>query len=75
MGRFEIGLAEMAIRENMALHSYSPLAFGLLTGKYQKSWISIKIESISLTRLSRYNGERSKIATAAYLNWKKTNWV
>ena len=31
---FEIGLAEVAIRENVPLLAYSPLAFGVLSGKY-----------------------------------------
>ena len=32
--QFEVGLAEMSIREEVGLLAYSPLAFGLLTGKY-----------------------------------------
>ncbi|WP_373531721.1 NADP(H)-dependent aldo-keto reductase [Vampirovibrio sp.] len=32
---FEVGLAEMAIREKVGLLAYSPMAFGLLSGKYQ----------------------------------------
>ena len=31
---FEIGLAEMACREQVGLLAYSPLAFGVLSGKY-----------------------------------------
>ncbi len=31
---FEIGLAEMAIREDVGLLAYSPLAFGVLSGKF-----------------------------------------
>ncbi len=31
---FEVGLAEMAIRENAGLLAYSPLGFGALSGKY-----------------------------------------
>jgi aryl-alcohol dehydrogenase-like predicted oxidoreductase len=31
---FEVGLAEMCIRENVPLLGYSPLGFGALTGKY-----------------------------------------
>ena len=33
---FEIGLAEVAMRENVGLLAYSPLAFGALSGKYLK---------------------------------------
>jgi aryl-alcohol dehydrogenase-like predicted oxidoreductase len=32
--QFEIGLAEVAMRENLGLIGYSPLASGTLTGKY-----------------------------------------
>jgi len=31
---FEVGLAEMAIHEDVGLFAYSPLGFGALTGKY-----------------------------------------
>lgn len=31
---YEVGLAEMSYRENISLLAYSPLAFGVLTGKY-----------------------------------------
>lgn len=33
---FEVGLFEMCFRENISLLAYSPLAFGLLSGKYAK---------------------------------------
>lgn len=33
---FEVGLAEMSIREKVGLLAYSPMAFGLLSGKYHK---------------------------------------
>ena len=31
---FEIGLSEMGLREQVGLLAYSPLAFGVLSGKY-----------------------------------------
>lgn len=31
---FEVGLAEMVVRDNLSLLAYSPLGFGVLTGKY-----------------------------------------
>jgi aryl-alcohol dehydrogenase-like predicted oxidoreductase len=31
---FEVGLSEIAVRENVGLFAYSPLGFGALTGKY-----------------------------------------
>jgi len=36
---YEVGLAEISLRENIGLLAYSPLAFGLLSGKYRtKPW-------------------------------------
>jgi aryl-alcohol dehydrogenase-like predicted oxidoreductase len=35
--QFELGLAEIAIREQVGLIAYSPLAGGLLTGKYSQA--------------------------------------
>lgn len=32
---FEVGLAEVAMREQCGLLAYSPLAFGMLSGKYE----------------------------------------
>ena len=31
---YEVGLAEISMREKCGLLAYSPLAFGMLTGKY-----------------------------------------
>ena len=32
---FEIGLSEVSLQENVKLLAYSPLGFGILTGKYR----------------------------------------
>ena len=32
---YEVGLSEISLRENLPLLAYSPLAFGVLTGKYR----------------------------------------
>lgn len=34
---YEVGLAEISIREKCGLLAYSPLAFGMLTGKYDNN--------------------------------------
>lgn len=63
---FEIGLAEMAIREKVGLLAYSPLAFGVLSGKYRGG---VKPEGSRLTiytRFGRYNGERTFAAMEEY---------
>ncbi len=65
---FEIGLAEIAHRENIPLLAYSPLGFGVLSGKYLGgAWP----ESARLTlykRFQRYTSEKAEIATQAYVN-------
>ena len=63
---YEIGLAEVSIRENCGLLAYSPMAFGLLSGKYHKDENAngrIKLYK----NLARYNGILSHQATAKYL--------
>ena len=32
---YEVGMSELSLRENMPLLAYSPLAFGVLSGKYR----------------------------------------
>src|SRR6056300_44333 len=52
---FEVGLAEVAHREDVGLLAYSPLAMGLLTGKYRNG---AKPEGSRLSlfeRFDRYN--------------------
>ncbi|MEL6651662.1 MAG: NADP(H)-dependent aldo-keto reductase [Bacteroidota bacterium] len=71
---FEVGLAEIAIREQAGLLAYSPLAFGILTGKYHQNETP---EDTRLTRygkeMTRYNGERSFQATSEYLKIAQEN--
>jgi aryl-alcohol dehydrogenase-like predicted oxidoreductase len=65
---FEVGNAEIAIRDQVGLLAYSPLAFGVLTGKYLNG---VKPPNARLTRwerFSRYNSEAASTATAAYVN-------
>ncbi|WP_250459600.1 NADP(H)-dependent aldo-keto reductase [Microbulbifer litoralis] len=64
---FEVGCAEMAIREQCGLLAYSPLGFGVLSGKYLGGE---KPQGARLTlyeRFQRYTGERAQAATAAYV--------
>lgn len=64
---FEIGLAEIAIREQAGLLAYSPLAFGLLTGKYHRGEKPKNTRLTLYDEMSRYNGELSFQAAEAYL--------
>ncbi|KPC52080.1 NADP(H)-dependent aldo-keto reductase [Amantichitinum ursilacus] len=64
---FEIGLAEFSHREQVGLLAYSPMAFGVLSGKYidgtgQNGRVAI------YERFSRYSKPEAKIATADYVN-------
>jgi len=71
---FEIGLAEMAIREKVGLLAYSPMAFGLLSGKYTKGLDTPKDRMNLFGKvLPRYHGVLSKEATKAYLDIAEAN--
>ncbi len=63
---FESGLAEMAIREDVGLLAYSPLAFGMLSGKYLGG-VQPQGARLSLfERFSRYSNPQGIAATEAY---------
>lgn len=65
---FEVGLAEISIRENLGLLAYSPLAFGLLSGKYHLK-TDLPTDRINqFKNLARYNGSKSFEATALYMD-------
>ena len=65
---FEIGLAEIAIRERCGLLAYSPLGFGVLSGKYGDG---ARPDGARITRWPNYNRYMSPegiAATAAYID-------
>jgi aryl-alcohol dehydrogenase-like predicted oxidoreductase len=64
---FEIGLAEMAIREQIGLLAYSPLAFGMLTGKYEDGARPADGRLTLFDRFQRYNNPQAVSATARYV--------
>src|SRR5688572_4296444 len=64
---FEIGLAEMAIRENVGLLAYSPLAFGVLSGKFMHGAGPPESRVMRWSRFSRYSGELAEKTTAVYV--------
>lgn len=62
---YEVGMAEMSIREEAGLLAYSPLGFGMLTGKY----IDQSPEKGRLTlfpKMARYSNEQCENATLKY---------
>lgn len=64
---FEVGAAEMAIREKCGLLAYSPLAFGTLSGKYLHGQKPAGARLTLFDRFQRYTGERAVQATEAYV--------
>lgn len=65
---FEVGLSEMAHRENLSLLAYSPLGFGMLTGKYLDNQAP---PGARLNRyrdyFTRYSGDTATAAARAYV--------
>lgn len=64
---FEIGLAEVALRESVPLLAYSPLAFGMLSGKYIDGARPAGARLTRWDRSSRYSNPQAQSATAAYV--------
>jgi len=64
---FEIGLAEFAHREDVGLLAYSPLGFGVLTGKYLDGAAPAAARLTLFNRFRRYTGEAAQRATRAYV--------
>ncbi|MCK7596001.1 NADP(H)-dependent aldo-keto reductase [Microbulbifer sp. CAU 1566] len=65
---FEVGCAEMAIREQCGLLAYSPLAFGTLSGKYLNGAKPAGARLTLFERFQRYTGERAVSATEQYVD-------
>ncbi len=65
---YEVGLAEVSIREQCGLLAYSPLAFGVLTGKYLNGQKPAKGRLTLFERFQRYNSELAGKATQAYVD-------
>ncbi|MCB0463830.1 MAG: NADP(H)-dependent aldo-keto reductase [Flavobacteriaceae bacterium] len=70
---FEGNLAEIAIRENVKLLAYSPMAFGVLSGKYIKGTATDNARLKLFPRFARYSSEQSTEATKAYLALAEDN--
>ncbi|MDD7884614.1 NADP(H)-dependent aldo-keto reductase [Flavivirga sp. 57AJ16] len=64
---FETDLAEVALREGVGLLAYSPMAFGVLSGKYIKGKAAANARLKLFPRFARYSGKQAADATRAYL--------
>jgi len=72
---FEIGLAEVALREQCGLLAYSPLAFGVLSGKYLDGARPPGARLTLFERFSRYSNPHAEGAAAQYVDLARAHGV
>lgn len=70
---FEVGLSEVSMREKIGLLAYSPLAFGVLSGKYLDEIKPRKGRLTLFPHYNRYSSENSSRATRQYANLAKAH--
>jgi len=64
---FEVGLAEICLRENIACLPYSPLGFGVLSGKYLNGGDpAARLNRPAFKRFTRYTNPIPRLATEKY---------
>ena len=63
---YEYGMSEVSLREQIGLLVYSPLAFGVLTGKYIGGKTPAGARISLFPRFNRYSSEQSEIAVKKY---------
>lgn len=68
---YEVALAEVSQFEGVELLAYSSLAFGTLTGKYLNGAKPAGARNTLFSRFTRYSGEQSQKAVAAYVEIAK----
>ncbi|WP_279048575.1 NADP(H)-dependent aldo-keto reductase [Cedecea davisae] len=68
---FEVGLSEVSQHEGVELLAYSCLAFGVLSGKYLNGAQPAGARNTLFSRFTRYSGEQSQKAVAAYVEIAK----
>lgn len=70
---FEINLAEVSLREQVGLLAYSPLAFGVLSGKYLNNKMPENSRLKLFPAYSRYSNTQAMKLTALYDELAKKN--
>lgn len=68
---FEVGLAEIAHREQTGLLAYSPLAFGVLSGKYLYGALPPNSRLARFPDYARYSNDAGIAATLEYIKLAK----
>ncbi len=64
---YEVALSEVSLRENISLLAYSPMGFGLLSGKFHKKLDTPQDRINQFKNLARYNSPKSHEATTMYI--------
>lgn len=70
---YEIGCAEISYRESVGLLAYSPLGFGVLTGKYIDGSADDKARLNVWPHYARYSNPQAVEATKAYVDLAHTS--
>lgn len=70
---FEVGMAEIAMREQVGLLAYSPMGFGALSGKYLGDRMPEGSRLSLFPQYNRYIGERAVEATKRYYDLAQAN--
>lgn len=70
---FEVGLAEISHREKLGLLAYSPLGFGVLTGKYLGGRTPENARVTIFPNYNRYSGDTAVKATRRYHELAQAN--
>ena len=73
--RDEIGLSEVLLREDVGYLAYSPLAFGVLAGKYLNNNQPENARVTLFPNYSRYSSEQSNKATMLYNDIAKKHGI
>jgi len=71
----EVGLAEVLLREQVDLLAYSPLGFGVLSGKYARGARPEGSRLALFPEYKRYVTEQGLAATAAYVALATESWL
>lgn len=72
---YEIGHAEISMREQVGLLAYSPLAFGALSGKYLAGALPPGARITLFERFARYKGENTERAIYEYVKLFRTHGI
>jgi aryl-alcohol dehydrogenase-like predicted oxidoreductase len=70
---YEVGLAEITHREKVGLLAYSPLGFGVLSGKYLNRQLPDGSRLQRFPEYNRYSNPQAQAATAEYVALAKSH--